>query len=189
MNGPGAWIRGLVWGVVASLMGATLSSTLPALDRQITCRGHNYAHAPVIITHSSVTLAEVYSTPTETVIPGRTTQGSQVRDANHPDLPSAYVLRGEAICRNHSSQAVEAVGLTIVTFDAFHQPLHSLAGLDVPVIKQVVVRIPKGAETRIEWEQPIASNEIYEVAVVVTRVRFADGGVWLAPSEELIDVF
>jgi len=27
------------------------------------------------------------------------------------------------------------------------------------------------------------------VAVVVTRVRFADGSVWFAPGEELIDIF
>ena len=49
--------------------------------------------------------------------------------------------------------------------------------------------IPRGASERLTWEQRVDSLDVYEVAVVVTRVRFADGSVWMAPNEELVDIF
>jgi hypothetical protein len=97
-------------------------------------------------------------------------------------------VQGETQLANTSSQPVEALSLTVVALDAFHQPLQS-GGAGAVAVQQVTGPIARGALKRHEWQQVIASPDVYEVAVIVTRVRFADGTVWAAPSEELLDIF
>ena len=86
------------------------------------------------------------------------------------------------------TQAVEAISVVVIPMDAFHQPL--LTGqADASAVQQIVMTIPRGVSRPIAWQQRVHSTDVYEVAVVITRVRFADGTIWAAPNEELLDVF
>ena len=35
----------------------------------------------------------------------------------------------------------------------------------------------------------VGTSDVYEVAVVVTKVRLGDDSLWVAPGEELVDIF
>jgi len=83
---------------------------------------------------------------------------------------------------------VEALELSLVVLDAFHEAVQPGLGQQAPVHREVV-SLPAGASTHLTWEQPWGGTEAYEVAVVITAVRFADGSVWRAPKEELVDIF
>jgi hypothetical protein len=194
MSGARLHTQRLVWlgSIVVALgaVGAVIAGSLWAAQRPIKSKPRNYANAPVMIKRSDVTLTEVFSTPTQTLIPGMTTGGSRVRYANRAGLlPSTFVLEGGLVCRNKSPQTVEAMGLTVVLLDAFNQPIQVSGPQAGTPMNQVVEPVHQGEEKRIAWQQQVSSTDIFEVAVVVTRVRFADGSVWLAPSEELVDIF
>lgn len=174
---------------VGCLAWALAAQAASALQQRIAARLHNYAEAPVVITQAEVRLVEVFSTPTQPALPGANARPSRIRYANRAgQLLSQYLLEGTARCRNQSSQPVEALGLTIVLLDAFHEKIRSSARSG-DATHQLVVALPRRAEERITWKQQVESPDVSEVAVVLTRVRFADGTVWQAPKEELVDVF
>ena len=177
-----------LWAVY--LLGAVLCTSLWALQRALRSKIHNYPNAPVEVKRSDVTLVETFATPTKAVGAEAGTKHSRVRYANREGLaPSMFVLNGEITCTNKSTQMVEALALTVVALDAFHQPIQLPGQRQGYVVQQVLEKLPRGVSKRITWEQQVASADVYEVAVVVTRVRFADGSVWFAPGEELIDIF
>ncbi len=162
-----------------------------AVQRSIKSKVHNYPNAPVIIKQSQVKLSETYTNPSQTTPTGSSgTVQSRVRYANRAGLdPSAFVLSGEVMCTNNSSQPVEALALTVVALDAFHQPVQLPGQRDAYAVQQIVVSIPRGTSKAVAWEKSAGQLNIYEIAVIVTRVRFADGSAWVAPGEELIDIF
>ena len=173
-----------------SLLGVLVCTSLWALQRALKSKIHNYPNTPVEVKRSEVTLVETFATPTQAGSTESGTKKSRVRYANREGLsPSTFVLNGELYCLNKSSQMVEALALTVVALDAFHQPIQLPGQRQGYVVQQVLEKLPRGASKQIAWEQPVASSDVYEVAVVVTRVRFADGSVWFAPGEELIDIF
>jgi hypothetical protein len=170
-------------------LSAVLAASLWALHKALMAKAHNYPNSPVQVRRSDVELVETYTAPTQYVAANAKAKMSRVRYANRAGLtPSVFVMQGETVLANTSSQPVEALSLTIVALDAFHQPLQMGGGGAVSV-QQVMGPIPRGGTKRHTWEEPVASPDVYEVAVVVTRVRFADGKVWAAPNEELLDVF
>jgi hypothetical protein len=151
---------------------------------------HNYPNTPVEVKRSKVTLVETFSAPTQFVAPGIKAKTTRVRYANRAGLaPSVFMLNGEVLCANTSAQPVEAISLAVILLDAFHQPVQVAGQRDAYMIKQVLEVLPRGGSKAIAWEHQVHSPEIYEIAVVVTRVRFADGSVWMAPGEELLDIF
>ena len=161
-----------------------------AAERTLKATTHNYPKTPVELQRATASLVEVFATPTQYWTPDAKTKGTRIRYANRAGLsPSTFVLQGEISCTNKSVQPVEAVALTIVALDAFHQPIHALGSQQTYGVQQVVVSLPKGSTKRIKWEQPVRVGDIYEVAVIATRVRFANDAVWTAPSEELVDIF
>ena len=171
-------------------LSAMLAASLWALHKTLKAKAHNYPKTPVEVRRSDVELVETYTAPTQYVTGDAKAKTSRVRYANRAGLtPSIFVLRGETVLANTSAQPVEALSLTIVALDAFHQPLQTGGGEGAAIVQQVTGPIPRGSTTRHTWEEPVASPDVYEVAVVVTRVRFADGNVWNAPNEELLDVF
>jgi hypothetical protein len=172
------------------LLSVLFCASLWALQRALKSKIHNYPNAPVELKRPQITLVETFATPTQTRGPDAGARKSRVRYANREGLsPSSFVLSGEVICTNKSSQVVEALALTIVALDAFHQPVQLPGQRAAYLVQQVLETLPRGASKRIAWEQPITSSDVYEVAMVVTRVRFSDGSVWFAPGEELIDIF
>jgi len=189
IGADGAFKRFLRTGSVC-LLSALFCTSLWALQRALKSKVHNYPNAPVEVKRSEVTLMETFATPTQTRGLDEGARKSRVRYANREGLsPSSFVLTGAITCMNRSSQMVEALALTIVALDAFHQPVQLPGQRAAYLVQQILEALPRGASKRITWEQPVGSSDVYEVAVVVTRVRFADGSVWFAPGEELIDIF
>lgn len=166
-----------------------LAASLWALHKTLKAKAHTYPNSPVEVRRSAVELVETFTAPTQYVAADAKAKTSQVRYANRAGLtPSIFVLQGETLLVNTSNQPVEALSLTIVALDAFHQPLQTGGG-GAAIVQQVMGPIARGATKRHEWQEAVSSPDVYEVAVVVTRVRFADGKVWAAPNEELLDVF
>ena len=175
--------------VVVYSLSAVLAASLWALHKELKAKTHNYPKTPVEVRRSAVELVETYTAPTQYVAAEAKAKTSAVRYANRAGLtPSIFILKGETVLTNTSTQPVEALSVTIVALDAFHQPLQTGGG-GAAIVQQVTGPIPRGGTKRHTWEEPVASPDVYEVAVVVTRVRFADGKVWVAPNEELLDVF
>ena len=182
--------RRLVWMAGVVLLGTAVAGSVWATERAIKSKPRNYSHAPILIKRSDVTLVEIYSTPGAMTAPGMTGGGSRVRYANRAGLlPSSYMLEGGLLCRNQGKQRAEAFGLTVVLLDAFHQPVQATGLQGGSKMNQVVETLQQGEEKRVAWQQQASTVDIFEVAVIITRVRFADGSVWLAPSEELVDIF
>ena len=166
-----------------------IASAVWAMQRTLKCSAHNYEHAPMEAKRSQVALVETFTAPTQVMTTDSHARTTRVRYANRAGLaPSVFVLSWETLCTNVSPHAIEAFSLAIVAFDAFHQPVQS-GGQGPFIAQQVVERLPRGASKRVTWEQPVGSTDIYEVAVIVTRVRFEGGTMWNAPNEELLDIF
>ena len=169
---------------------ALLCASVSALQRTLKSKAHNYPNAPVEVRRSQASLVETFTSPSQFVTGDAKAKTTRVRYANRAGLaPSVFVLSGEVTCANTSSQPVEALSLTVVPLDAFHQPINTPGLQQGFTMQQALGSLPRGGTKRIEWEQPINSSDVYEVAVIITRVRFADGKVWSAPDEELLDAF
>lgn len=159
-----------------------------ALQRAVRANARNFSGTPVQVKQSQVKLVEAFLSPGQFSVPdpGK----ARVRYANRAGLqPSTYVLRGELVCQNTGDRQVEAVKLAIVIFNAFHEAVLVGPERHRYTVQQLVDVIPRNASKRIAWEQPVGTDDVYEVAVLITGVRFADGSVWIAPDEELVDVF
>ena len=168
---------------------AVFAASLWALHKTLKAKAHNYPNSPVEVRRSDVELVETYTAPTQYVAADAKAKTSRVRYANRAGLmPSVFVLQGQTMLANTSAQPVEALSLTIVALDAFHQPLQT-GGSGAVIVQQVTGPIPRGGTKRHAWEEAVSSPDVYEVAVVVTRVRFVDGKIWSAPNEGLLDVF
>ena len=180
------WIRGV--GLLIGVLIAAASSAWAA-QRPMRSKLHNFTNAPVVIKRTDVLLAETFSTPTQMATPGAHVRPSRIRYANRAgQLPTTGLLQGEMVCQNQVAQPVEAVELTVVLLDAFHQPMQP-SGQNKNLVHQIVSQMPRRLEQRVTWEQDIGAMEVYEVAVMITRVRFADGSLWQAPEEEVIENF
>lgn len=171
------------------LFGMVACASVWALQKSIRSRLHNYPNAPIEIKRSQVTLAETFSAPS-LAVPDAAPQKSRIRYANRGGLLSpTFLLSGTALCANRSPQSVSAFALTIVALDAFHQPIQLSGQKDVYAVQQIVASLPRGGSKEINWQLVSSSKDVYEVAVVVTKVRLGDDSLWVAPGEELIDIF
>ena len=176
--------------IAVYLLSAVVCTSLWALQRPLRSKVHNYADAPVVVKQSKVTLIETFATPTQLRAANTKARTSRVRYANRAGLlPSTYAIKGEVFCQNQASRTVEALALTIVALDAFHQAITPPGRVKSYSIQQVVETLPRRSSRRITWQVPAGSPEVYEVAVIITGVRFSDGSVWHAPAEEIIDIF
>lgn len=172
------------------LAGLPLANTLWAMDRSLRATAKNYPDAPVQIARTNAKLVETYTAPTQVALPGGSVRTTRVRYANRAgQAPSVFLLSGEALCHNRAGKAIEAIEVAIVMLDAFHQPLPAANGRLPYLIQQVLKPIAIGGSHHLAWEERVDAVDVYEVAVVVTRVRFVDGSVWAAPDEELVDIF
>ena len=176
----------VAWGASCALFCASSW----ALQRTLKSKAHNYPKAPVEVTRSQVSLVETFTSASQFMTTETKAKTTRVRYANRAGLaPSVFMLSGEITCVNMSTQPVEAVSLTVVPLDAFHQPIGAAGQQPGFTMQQTLGSLPRGGTKRITWEQPVGSADVYEVAVIITLVRFADGKVWTAPEEELLDTF
>ena len=166
------------------------AAPLWALERPIKASAHNYTATPVTVARPQASLIEIFATPGQGATNRATfAQLTRVRYANRAGLePSVFMVSGQVMCANTGGRAVEAFSLDVVLLDAFHQPIQTVGLLTEPLTIQQV--LPPGESKRVTWERRVNTpDRVYEVAVVVTQVRFVDGTVWTAPEEELLDVF
>ena len=174
--------------VAIALVGVTACQPVWASQRTVKSKLHNYPNTPIEIKRSEASLIETFAAPEAAF--ETSPKRSQVRYANRDGLtPSTFMLQGSTLCANRSAQAVTAFALTIVALDAFHQPIHLPGQRDVYAVQQIVASLPRGGSKEIIWQLPAGSSSVFEVAVVVTRVRFTDDSLWVAPGEELVDFF
>ena len=150
--------------------GLTLIDTpLSAAQRPVKTKIHNYGNAPVLTKESKVALVETFSAPMQAGLQDSTTRLSRIRYANRAGLtPSTFELHGELLCQNKTNQRVEAVALTIVVLDAFHQLIRSAGRGEPMTVQQLVVQVPQRNTKRMVWQLPVANGDVYEVAAVVT---------------------
>ena len=179
--------RSVLWAMGLGALCVLGSPPLWALQRAVKAKAHNYPHTPMVVKQVKATLTEVFGTPTQANAEDTRTRIRYANRANQ--IPSTYILQGEAVCLNGSSQSIEAFKLNIIALDAFHQPIHLPNRREPYAVQQIVKFVPEGSSKSIEWEQVVESEDVYEVVVVVTGVRFSDGSVWHAPDEELLDTF
>ncbi len=166
---------------IALLLGSAAAS---ARERPLKVSTHTYPGTPVTLSRVKASLVETFATSTQLWTPDGKTKGSRVRYANRTGLsPSTLAVAGEAHCTNTARQAIAAMAVTIAVLDAFHQPV------EVLTVQQADVMVSPGQTKRVTWEEPLRAENLFEVAVIITKVRFADGSVWSAPQEELIDIF
>jgi hypothetical protein len=177
----------LAW--IAACGVLVISSSVWAMQRVLVSKVHNYPNAPVEVKKSRVLLVETFTNPTQYVAPDQKAKTTRVRYANRAGLSaSVFVMNGELTFVNRSTDAVEAVSMMVIPMDAFHQPLAQGSQQEGFTVQQMV-DLNRGASKTLTWEQNATSADVYEVAVIVTKVRFKAGKVWSAPAEELIDVF
>lgn len=175
--------------VLFYLFGMVVCGSVWALQKNIKSKLHNYPNGPVEIKRSQVSLVETFSAPSQASSESGPRK-TAIRYANRDGLSaSTFIVNGTVLCSNRSSQPVSAFALTIVALDAFHQPIHLSGQKDVYAVHQVVTALARGATKEINWQLTAGSADVYEVAVVVTKVRFANNSLWVAPGEELVDIF
>lgn len=171
--------------VVAAL--AAWPSPAVALQRSVKAAIKQFSSTPVDVQDTKIRLQETFSSPTQSAAEegGET----RVRYANRKQA-SQLVLTGEGLLVNRSPQRIEAVAVTTMPLDAFGDALDAAQGQQgVYKLHRITEAIPKGGAVRFAWEQPVTSEDVYEVAVAVTAVRFSDGSVWLAPKDKLTETF
>jgi hypothetical protein len=161
-----------------------------AIQKTVKAKLYNHQNAPVVLKEPKVTLIETFTAPNQVAAQDANVTRSRIKYANRKGMAaSTFILKGEVLCQNRSEQQVEAVALAIVLLDPFHQPIQLPGQASVGAAQQVVLQVQRKGSKPITWEQILKSADLFEVAVVVTRVRFEDGSVWMAPSEEITDIF
>lgn len=163
------------------------SQPAAALQRSVKAAVKAFASTPVEIQRPQVRLLETFVAPTQ--VPGDVGADTRVRYANRKQTPQ-FVLTGEGTFVNRSPQRIEAIALTTMPRDAFGESLGTGQGEQgVYKLHRFTEPIVKGGTLSFTWEQPVASDDIYEVALAVTAVRFDDGTIWLAPKDKVSEVF
>lgn len=160
-----------------------------AADRKVRAAIHNVASSPVELREAMVELIEVFASPTQRSTTEEAARWSRVEYANRKGLlPSKLILRTEAVVINRSPHTIEAVALTAMPLNAFHQTLE-MPGQPQYAIHQVEESLARGASRRVTWEQPVVSTDVYAVLLMATAARFADSSVWMAPRQIIQDLF
>ena len=163
------------------------SQPAAALQRSVKAAVTAFSSTPVDIQQPRVRLLETFLSPTQ--VPGDAGTESRVRYANRKQAPQ-LMLTGEGTFVNRSLQRIEAVALTTMPRDAFGESLEAGAGEQgVYKLHRFTEPIAKGGVLPFTWEQAITSDDIYEVAIAITAVRFADGSIWLAPKDKVTETF
>ena len=172
--------------LLAAALVAGLAPLVWAVQRDIKAKCHTFKNAPVQATNPRVRLVEIFATSTSLSDPtSQQVHGTRVRYMNRANqLPSAFVLSGEVTCVNRSPKLIQAIKLTVVPMNAFHEAMRS--STTDTTGNQVMLSLSPGSSRVVSWEQRAPSSDVYQVAVVVTAVTFANDEVWRAPDEELI---
>lgn len=179
--------RGLLTGTLLVLCATVLASP-PAfgMEREVRTRIANYDEAPVIVRQAAVYLVQSYGNPTSAPVVASgdnspSTRHNRVRYMNrlNQEIPR-YQLESELHLQNLTPKEIEAFQVTMIFLNAFHERIAS---------DQQSVTEPLGPREMktVEWSRKLPHQEVFELFLVITAVRFQDGSVWV-PVEELIIV-
>lgn len=165
-----------------ALLLATPSVT--ALERAVRTRVANYEEAPVLLRSASVKLVQTYSQPGQ--FPFVSMEGSdvkmrrsRVRQLNRLNQQIAtYLLEGSLELHNETRRSIETLQLTTVFFNAFRERIRTDRDT-------VTLTLGPRQHKTVSWSKGVPHEEVFEMVVVVSAVRFGDGSVW-SPTEELI---
>ena len=168
---------------VALALALSLSSPVAfaGLQRAIQSRLANHEDTPVMLERFSARLIETYASPGQ--FPFATMNDAEVRvkrsrvryvNRLNQQIPT-YVVEGTLTLRNRFRKKVEAMELTTTFLNAFREQIGQA--------QHAVVEPVQPLETKtVAWSTTLPQPEVYEMFVVITGVRFADGTVW-APDE------
>jgi hypothetical protein len=154
------------------------------IQREIRTRLAHYDDTPVIVQEAKVRLVQTYSAPNQ--FPLALAEGTElkvsrtkVRNLNrlNQQVPT-YQLQGQLEVRNATRKGVDMLQLTTVFFNAFHERLST-------VQESLPSTLPARQQKTIAWTKSLPDEEVFELFVVISAVRFTDGTVW-SPEEELI---
>lgn len=154
------------------------------IQREVRTRFAHYDDAPVIVQEATVRLVQTYSAPSQ--FPLALSEGSdlkvsrtKVRNINrlNQQVPT-YQLHGQLDVRNATRKTVDMLQLTTVFFNAFHERLST-------VQDSLPSTLSARQRKTITWTKSLPNEEVFELFVVISAVRFTDGSVW-SPEEELI---
>ncbi len=180
-----AGVRGLWFQALVCLGGVLLLSLqADASQRAIRTRVANHERAPVALVTATTELVQTYSDPTQAAFLALAsdrvaTAPSRVQYLNHmnQDIPT-YLLEGALEIRNNTSKEIETLQLTTVFLNAFRERISSeQQSLMAPFLPH--------QSQEVRWSRSLPSQEVFELYLVITKVRFSDGTIW-APTEELL---
>lgn len=171
-----AWLCcGLVW---------LAADAAIAFEREIKSRIANYDEAPVTLRTAQVKLVQTYSDLAQApfmIMDGKDTglRRSRVRHLNrlNEQIPT-YLLQGALELRNETRRSIDMLQLTTVFFNAFRERIRT----DRDAVQ--IALVPRQRKT-LAWSKGVPHEEVFEMVVVISAVRFTDGSVW-SPTEELI---
>lgn len=157
-----------------------------AVQRTVKTRAANYDDSPVLVQNASIHMVQTYSTPGQVALvkmagphsEGRATR-SRVRVANRLNQEiETYLLEGNVDLRNDTGKTISAFRITAIFLNAFQERIE---------VDQQMIQEPlgPGQQRQVPWNRQIPHQEVFEVVIVVTAVRYSDGTVW-APTEELV---
>jgi len=170
---------------VLGLAVVMVSEQAAGLQRSVRTQIANHDEAPVSLLKVSAHLVQTYSNPTQ--FPLAVAQGgeevrihrSRVRPLNrlNQQVPT-YLLEGALELRNETHKEITALQITTVFLNAFRERM----SMDRQSIASSLA--PRQTK-RLQWTRGLPHQDVFEIFLVVTAVRFSDGEVWV-PSEELI---
>lgn len=172
------------WRLMAGVAAWLVAGAAPALERDVRTRIANYEEAPVVLKSAAIKLVQTYTQPGQ--FPFATADGSEakvhrsrVRNLNrlHQQIPT-YLLEGSLELRNQTRRSVETFQLTTVYFNAFRERIRTDRDT-------VTLALAPRQQKTLAWSKGVPHEEVFEMVVVPSAVRFTDGSVW-SPTEELI---
>lgn len=172
---------------LALLLGCLLATEQAfSFQRAVRTRIANYDQAPVTLQAASIQLVQTYTAPGQ--FPMAALGGEEVKvprrrikymNQLNQQLPT-YLLEGELTLQNHTRKQIDALQVTLVFLNAFRERIAT----EQQSLTETEPIAPLKTWT-IKWSRNLPHQDVYELYLVVTGVRFSDETVWTA-TEELI---
>ncbi|MBI2103966.1 MAG: hypothetical protein HYT90_00090 [Candidatus Omnitrophica bacterium] len=153
-------------------------------ERAVRTRIANYEEAPVSLRAASTQLVRTYDNPNQISLAAleggdRQVKRSRVQYINRLNQQAAtYLLEGELELRNQTRKDIAALQITTVFLNAFRERI----GTERQSLSEP---LRPGQTKQVRWSRGLPYQDVFELYVIVTAVRFSDGTVW-SPADELI---
>ncbi|MBI3458282.1 MAG: hypothetical protein HY002_21130 [Candidatus Rokubacteria bacterium] len=174
------WIGPLV--CLAAVMLAAQEAA--GFQRPVRTRIANYEDAPVSLREASTRLVQTFDNPNQISLAAleggeRQVKRSRVQYMNrlNQQVP-VFLIEGELDLRNHTRKDIAALQITTVFLNAFRERI----GTERQSLSEP---LRPGQTKQVRWSRALPYQDVFELYLIVTAVRFSDGTVW-SPADELI---